>query len=132
MIQVLLRAWAHRFMRNRPGGPEFKARSAARDAEIDRTRIQSVLNSIDEALRASEAEHSGLSSRFDDVLARAAVSVGTATDEYLDREPHRSHHQDLFDREIANGQRRLTELSQMIGHLKFLKAAVRSRFPDLK
>ena len=119
-------------MRNRLGGHEFKARSADRDAETDRAHIQSVLSSIDEALRASEGEHSGLSSRVEDVLARAAVTVGPATDEYLDREPHRSHHLNLFDTEIANGQRRLTELSKMIGHLRFLKAALLSRFPDLK
>ena len=128
MIQGFLRACAHRFMRNRPGGHEFKARSADRDAEIDRRRIQSVLNSIDEALRASEDEHSGLSSRVEDVLARAAVTVGPATDEYLDREPHRSHHLNLFDTEIANGQRRLTELSKMIGSSQISQGRIAEPF----
>jgi hypothetical protein len=119
-------------MRKRLGGAEFRARSPDRDAETDRARIESVLTAIDGALRASEEEQSGLNGRVEDVLARAAVTVGTATDEYLDREPHRSHHQDLFDEEIANGQRRLKELSTMIGHMKFMKAALLSRFPDLK
>jgi len=132
MFQLFLRARAQQFIRNRLGGDDFRARSAERDAETDRARVNSVLTAIDEALRAAEGEHSGLSSRVDDVLARAAVTVGTATDEYVDREPQRSHHQDLFDAEIANGQRRLKELSTMIGHLKFMRAALLSRFPDLK
>ncbi len=132
MFQLFLRARAHQFMRRSLGGDEFRARSAERDAETDRARIESVLAAIDGALRASEDEHAGLSGRVDDVLARAAVTVGTATDEYLDREPHLSHHQALFDDEIANGQRRLRDLSTMIGHLKFMRAALLSRFPDLK
>ena len=132
MFQLFLRARAQQFIRNRLGGDDFRARSAERDSETDRARVNSVLTAIDEALRAAEDEHSGLSSRVDDVLARAAVTVGTATDEYVDREPQRSHHQDLFDAEIANGQRRLKELSTMIGHLKFMRAALLSRFPDLK
>ncbi len=132
MIQLFLRARAHQFMRRRLGGDEFRARSAERDAETDRGRIVSILAAIDGALRASEEEHSGLTGRVNDVLARAAVTVGTATDEYLDREPHLSHHQALFDVEVTNGQRRLRELSTMIGHLKFMKAALLSRFPDLK
>ena len=132
MFQLFLRARAHQFMRRSLGGDEFRARSAERDAETDRGRVEAVLAAIDGVLRASEDEHSGLSGRVDDVLARAAVTVGTATDEYLDREPHRSEHQTLFDAEIANGQRRLKELSAMISHMKFMRAALLSRFPDLK
>src|SRR5215510_7856918 len=109
MFQLFLKARAHQFMRRSLGGDKIRPRTAERDAEKDRGRIEAVLAAIDGALRVSEEEHSGLSSRVDDVLARAAVTVGTATDEYLDREPHRSHHQALFDAEIANGQRRLHE-----------------------
>jgi hypothetical protein len=132
MFQLFLRVRVQQLIRGRLGGDDFRARSAERDAETDRARIGSVLLAIDGALRATEDEHSGLSSRVDDVLARAAVTVGTAMDEYLDREPHRSHNLDLFDVEIANGQRRLEELSTMLGHLKFMRAALLSRFPDLK
>jgi hypothetical protein len=132
MFQLFLRARAQQFIRNRLGGDDFKARTAERDAETDRERMGSVLAAIDGALQASEAEHAGLSGRIDDVLARAAVTGGTATDEYLDREPHLSHHQALFDAEIANGQRRLRELSTTIGHIRFMRAALLSRFPDLK
>jgi hypothetical protein len=66
------------------------------------------------------------------VLARAAVTVGNGTDEYLEREPLDSHHQDLFGTEISNGQRRLNELATEITHFKFLKTAVLTRFPDFK
>jgi hypothetical protein len=132
MFQLFLRARAHHILRHRFGGDEFRARSAERDAKTDRERVESILVAIDGVLRASEDEQLGLSGRVDDVLARAAVTGGTAADEYLDREPHLSHHQALFDTEVANGLRRLGELSTMIGHLKFMKAALLSRFPDLK
>jgi hypothetical protein len=38
----------------------------------------------------------------------------------------------LFSAEIANGQRRVKELSGAITHFKFLKAAALSRFPDFQ
>jgi hypothetical protein len=84
------------------------------------------------ALRAAESELSGLSRRVDDVLARAAVTLGNGTDEYLEREALDNYHQDLFTVEICNGQRRLEELATQIAHLKFMKAAMLSRFPDYK
>ncbi len=67
-----------------------------------------------------------------DALARAAVTLGNGTDEYVDREPLDNHHQDLFTYEITNGQRHLDELAAMISHLKFIKVAMRTRFPDFK
>jgi len=89
-----------------------------------------VIQAIERALQAAENERDGLKGRVEGVLARAAVTVGTASDEYLDREPHRSHHQNLFDTEMITGQRRLDELAKLIGHFKFLRAAALSRFPD--
>ena len=127
-----MRARIQQFFKGYLGGDQFKVRSAERDKETDNARARSVLTAIDDALKAAEAEHTGLSSRVEDVLARAAVTMGTASDEYLDREPHRSRHLDLFESEISNGRRRLGELSTMIGHLKFMRAAFLSRFPDLK
>ena len=69
---------------------------------------------------------------MDDVLARASVSVGTLTDEYLDREPHRTAALNFFDGELARGESRLKELNAMIGHFKFVKTAMLTRFPELK
>ena len=108
----------------------FRARSADRDIEVDRRRAEAVFRSIDEALQAARAEHAGLTSRVDDALARAAITLGNDTDEYLTRAPEDSLRLDELGTEIANGQRRLAELVQTIGHFQFLRAALLSRFPD--
>lgn len=132
IFQLFLRARAHNYFRGCLGDQVFKTRSADRDAETDRARVSAILEAIETALQAAEREQAGLNRRVEDVLARAAVTLGNDTDEYLEREPLDSHHQDLFGTEIANGQRRLKELTTEITHFKFLKAAALSRFPDYK
>jgi hypothetical protein len=87
--------------------------------------IQTVLDDADK-------EKVGLSRRVDDALARAAVTLGNDTDEYLEREPLDDYHQSLFTLEIKASERRLGELATMISHLKFIKAAMLTRFPDSK
>ncbi|MBR0750778.1 hypothetical protein JQ604_01110 [Bradyrhizobium jicamae] len=120
------------FLRARTRDEGFRARSPERDAETDRNRIGAIVAAIETALHEAEHEQSGLARRVDDVLARAAVTIGNGTDEYLEREALDNHHQDLFDAEILNGQRRLKELATEIAHFKFMKAAVLSRFPEFK
>ncbi|KWV46019.1 hypothetical protein AS156_22155 [Bradyrhizobium macuxiense] len=132
MFQLFLRSRAQNYIKSRLGDDGFRARSPERDAETDRARIDSIMAAIETALHAAESEQSGLSRRVDDVLARAAVTFGNGTDEYLEREELDNHHQDLFTTEIANGQRRLKELASEIAHFKFMKAAVLSRFPNYK
>jgi hypothetical protein len=132
MFQLFLRARVHNFIRARLGVEDFKARSPERDAQSDQVRVGSIIAAIEAALQAAQSEQSGLSRRVEDVLARAAVTIGNGTDEYLERDARDSHHQDLFDAEIMNGQRRLKELTTEIAHFKFMKAAVLSRFPDHK
>jgi hypothetical protein len=110
----------------------FKARSASRDNETDHARVASVFRSIADALDGAKAEQAGLKSRIDDVLARAAVTLGNDSDEYLTRDPQDNHYQSLLNSEIANGQRRLNELELAIGHFKFLKTALITRFPDIE
>lgn len=132
MFQLFLQNRAQNLVKSRLGGEGFKARSPERDAETDRLRIASIVAAIDAALEAAESEQAGLNRRVDDVLARAAVTLGNGTDEYLEREALDNYHQDLFDKEILNGQRRLKELASEIAHFKFMKAAVLSRFPDFK
>jgi hypothetical protein len=132
MFQLFLRARANTFLRGIIGEREFKARSAERDAETDRGRIEAVIRSLDEAVRSAEVEQAGLTRRIDDVLSRAAVSFGNGNDEYLTREKLDSEHLDLFEREIANGQRRLDELAVSIPHFKFLKTALLTRFSNVK
>jgi len=123
MFQLSLRARANNY---------FKARSAGRDTETDQARVTSVFRSIEDALEGAKAEHAGLTSRINDVLARAAVTMGNDFDEYLTRDPEDNHYQNLLNTEIKNGQRRLTELGLTIGHFQFLKTALITRFPDLK
>jgi hypothetical protein len=132
MFQLFLRARARNFARDHLGGDGFKVRSPQRDEETDHQRVEGVMNAIEAALQAAEREQKGLSERVEEVLARAAVTVGNASDEYLDREPLDTHHQDLFSEEISNGQSRLKSLADAISHFKFLRAAVLSRFPDYK
>ena len=130
MLQLFLRARVHNLIANRLRGEAFKVRGPERDGGTDRARIESIISAIEAALQSAESEHDGLKKRMDEVLARASVSVGNATDEYLDRELYRSHHQDLFDSELARGEKRTRDLSAMIGHFKFVRAAMLSRFPD--
>src|SRR5689334_17514180 len=133
MFQLFLRARTHNFLRvHSRGEHEFRARSPERDMETDRSRIEAITTAIEDALLAAEREQSGLSRRVEDVLARAAVTFGNGDDEYLEREDLDNHHQDLFDKEILNGQRRLKELSASIAHFKFLRAAMLSRFPEYR
>src|ERR1700716_4272896 len=114
MFQLFLRARAHNYFKTRLGDQEFKARSADRDAEADSSRVSSILQAIEGALQAAEQEQAGLNRRVEDVLARAAVTMGNGTDEYLEREALDKHHQDLFSAEIAKRQRRLKELATTI------------------
>jgi hypothetical protein len=130
MFQLFLRARAQNYIKARLGDEGFRARSAQRDAETDRLRVGSIVAAIEAALQAAEREQAGLSRRVDDVLARAAVTFGNGTDEYLEREALDNYHQDLFTTEISNGQRRLKELAATIAHFKFMKTAVLSRFPE--
>jgi hypothetical protein len=123
MFQLFLRARANNY---------FKARSAGRDTETDHARAASVFRSIEDALEGAKAEQAGLKSRIDDVLARAAVTLGNDSDEYLTRDPEDNHYQNLLSTEIANGQRRLKELGETIGHFQFLKTALVTRFPNFK
>jgi hypothetical protein len=119
------------FMRA-PMGRLFRTRSANRDAETDYSRIEPVFRSIEDALRAAEAEHVGLSERVQNVLARASISLGNGTDEYLTRDPIDTGFQNAFDREIKTGQLRLEQLSYQIRNFRALNAALKTRFPDFE
>lgn len=111
---------------------QFKVRSPARDGETDQTRVSAIAASIDNALLAAEAEAAGLGGRLADVTARAAVTFGNDSDEYRGREALDERHQNLFSDEIANAERRLKELTAQIGHFKFMKTVLSTRFPDFR
>ena len=97
---------------------------------MDRSRAEAVFRTIDDVLQAARVEQAGLAARVDDVLARAAITLGNDTDEYLTRDAQDSRSQDALDAEIAKGQQRLSELTKNIGHYQFLKTALLTRFPD--
>jgi uncharacterized protein YlxW (UPF0749 family) len=88
----------------------FKVRSPERDRRADAARLGSIVASIDSVMQSSQAEREGLERRLNDVLARAALTGGNDTDEYLDRELANMRLQHGFDLEIANGERRLRDL----------------------
>ena len=121
MFQLFLRARADRF---------FKARSARRDSNNDRSRVAVIARLIEQSLTAAQVEKAGLVRRLDDALARAAVPLGHDTEEYLTREAHDSRLLHQLEAEISKGQRRLEELTGNIAHFKFLKVALLTRFPD--
>ncbi|MDX6288479.1 MAG: hypothetical protein QOH42_278 [Blastocatellia bacterium] len=110
----------------------FKVRSADRDVAVDESRIAPVAAAIDSALLSAASEHTGLSRRLEDVRSRAAMVVGNGDDEYLDREAIDSEHLNALETEMAIGDSRLKELSDMIEHFKFLRTALSNRFPDFR
>jgi hypothetical protein len=108
----------------------FKARSPERHIEVDRLRAEAVLRAIEDVLQAARVEQAGLTARVDEVLARAAITLGNDTDGYLTRESEDSRSQDTLDAEIAKGQQRLSELTPNIGHFQFMRTALLTGFPD--
>jgi hypothetical protein len=123
MFEVIRQSWANGL---------FAARSATRDTATDKSRLLSVAHAIEQALKSAEAEHSGLKARMDDVLARAAITLGNGTDEYLTREPGDIDLQNQFDDQIANGQLRLEDLAHQVQAFNFLRIALQTRFPDFR
>jgi Trp operon repressor len=113
-------------------GDGFRTRSKERDADLDNEAIRSIASAIEAALNKAEKERIGLKARIDDVLSRAAIVGGNDIDDYLTRTEDRSTMLSNSDAEITRGEERLKVLDQNIVHIKFLKAALRSRFPDLK
>ena len=111
---------------------EFRTRSKERDADTDNEAIKLIASAIEAALNKAENERIGLKARIDDVLSRAAIVGGNDIDDYLTRTEDRSTMLSNSDAEIRRGEERLKVLDQNIAHVKFLKTALRTRFPDLK
>jgi hypothetical protein len=108
----------------------FKARSLDRDAESDSRAVKLVADAIDSVLEHATAEREGLKRRLDDVTARAALVGGNDIDDYLTRSKDQSEMLKNSDTEIKRGHQRLTTIEENIAHFRFLKTALRSRFPD--
>lgn len=110
----------------------FQARSAERDSAADDDAVRSVAAAIDSVLQRAEAERAGLKSRIDDVLSIAAIVGGNDIEDYLTREEGHSKLLKESDADIRRGQERLRIIEQNISHFKFLRAALLTRFPNLK
>jgi hypothetical protein len=113
-------------------GDGFRTRSKERDADSDNEAIRSIASAIEAALNKAENERIGLKARIDDVLSRAAIVAGNDIDDYLTRTEDRSTMLSNSDTEIRRGEERLKVLDQNIVHVKFLKTALQTRFPNLK
>lgn len=116
-----------RFFRTSNKG--FSARLPERDRQTDQALVQKVLGSIEESIDRSEAERTGLQSRVDDLLARAAIVAGNDMSEFVTRNDERSKMLKDSERQIRYAEERLATLKGNISHFSFLKAALLSRFP---
>ncbi len=110
----------------------FQARSEERDSAADNDAVRSVAAALDSVLEKAEVERAGLKNRIDDVLSVAAIVGGNDIEDYLTRTEDRSKMLKESDAEIRRGQERLRIIEQNISHFKFLRAALLTRFPDLK
>lgn len=99
--------------------------------ETDRTRVGRVADILDAELQGAERERNGLQRRLDDLLARAAISQGNDTDEYLTRDDALTEHLNLFDAQMRGAEGRLKQLDESIAHFRFLKDELSQRFPGL-
>ncbi len=108
----------------------FRTRSAERDTESDATIIESVGTAIRDALAAFEKQREGLGRRVSEAQMLASVTVGTATDEYVTREPTQASGLASYEAEMQRGRERVMTLESHINNLKFLRAAFATRFSD--
>jgi hypothetical protein len=63
-----------------------RTRSEGSDRRADLTMVLQVIEAVERALNASKSERDGLGRRVSDVLSRAAMLIGSGTDEYVERE----------------------------------------------
>lgn len=115
----------------RRGSSEFRARAPDRDRQSDLATLGNVGKSIEDALKAMQAEMEGLSRRLEDASSRASLVVGTDHDEYLSREPAKLAGLRKFEQEMRLATLRLKILNENIVHLRFVRATFYSRFPKL-
>ena len=92
--------------------------------------IKKVGASISEALASFEQEREGLARRFNEAQMLASVTVGTATDEYVTREPPHNAALSAYEAEMRRGRERLITLENHISNMKFMRAAFATRFSE--
>lgn len=111
-------------------GPLFRTRSASRDHDTDSARVRAIVASIEAALRSARDEQDGLRRRIDEAVARAAITIGNDTAEYLDREPVFDATQAVLNSEISQGERRLSEIEESINLFNAARALIIAGCPN--
>jgi hypothetical protein len=109
---------------------QFRTRSSHRDREGERRRLDEIKRAIRSAIEALETEREGLDRRVKLATDLAAITVGTATEEYIDRDPDRELGLRQFELELRNGNDRLARLDEVLKRLTLLQNEFRGRFPE--
>lgn len=99
----------------------FQSRSSERDVATDAARSASISGAIDKALAEAETEKAGLARRLADVVARASLTLGNDSDEYLTRDALSDAHQSALSAEIKYAEARLHKLESQIAQYRALK-----------
>ena len=96
----------------------FQVRSAERDEQTDRERLRSVLRIIESAIASVQKEKATLQARVDTARDVAALSTGTAYDEYLTRETIDTARITEYEGHMLAGEKRIGELERQLGGLE--------------
>jgi len=96
----------------------FQVRSAGRDEQTDRERFKSVSGIIESAITSVQKERGTLRTRVDTARDLAALSAGTAYDEYLTREIIDTARITEYERQMLAGEKRIGELERQLGGLE--------------
>jgi hypothetical protein len=120
-----------KFFFSRSNSAGFRARSAERDQSTDEETVVPIKTAIDQALSRAENEYNGLKTRLDSVTASAVFVAGTEADEYLERDAKDTDRLREYESEMKRANARLQQLTDMIAHLKFIRAAFKTRFPQI-
>jgi hypothetical protein len=109
----------------------FRTRSENSDRRADLTMVLQVIEAVERALNASKSERDGVGRRVSKALSGAAMFVGNGTDEYVEREIADTNLLREYEREIANGRRRLDHFDYAIGQFERLKAELMASFSSV-
>jgi len=95
----------------------FRVRSVERDEQTDRQRFRSV-SRLESAIASVQKEMGTLRTRVDTARDLAALSAGTAYDEYLTREIIDTARITEYERQMLAGEKRIGELERQLGGLE--------------
>jgi len=137
MFQLFLRARTEKFLRQRAekrllrqASEHFEA-PTERSPDTDQSRLSAVAQAIEQAIASAEMEKDSLSRQIQGVQERASLAASNASDE-PEGEKIGMVDLNVYDSEISRVQRRIEELKLSIGHFRFLRAALITRFSTFR